>query len=348
MTRHYGELIGNTIVKVMDVDVETDNTGQGSFLRVRVDLNLFKPLACGRKITIMGDTLWISVKYEKLPKFCFGCSQILHSKGGCPKDESTANDQYGGQLRAETPCKNWFKIGGGENSNLGPKQSPTAPTTTDQAHSGREVWVNDATQNEVNNLSENVTTQDTMQTWAILGKDKAMAIGGTHLNTSQSTFECVTVKKPGLHNLGKNETLQKISSDTRGSLIGPVENMGQPSPMSQEKNLLKESGSPTKAPTQSLLAKISPGKFRTLYSWQGGGAVDSNARWKRKVQLSTSDHGLITEGGSTKHSTCDESPTAAVGWQISLKKACTEVSSFLSIDDSILEAETMQQPCLSP
>lgn len=43
MNRLYGNLLGKTISKVREVDVELDNIDWGQFLRVRVALNLSKP-----------------------------------------------------------------------------------------------------------------------------------------------------------------------------------------------------------------------------------------------------------------------------------------------------------------
>lgn len=77
MNRYYGELIGNTIGRVLDVDVDTNDIGWGSFVLVKVELNLPKPLAHSRTILVLGEDLWIHVKYKKLPKFCFGCGHIL-------------------------------------------------------------------------------------------------------------------------------------------------------------------------------------------------------------------------------------------------------------------------------
>lgn len=57
MNIHYGELIGNTVGRVLDVDVDNDDMGWGSFLRVKVNLDLFKPLVRGKKISMMGDDL---------------------------------------------------------------------------------------------------------------------------------------------------------------------------------------------------------------------------------------------------------------------------------------------------
>lgn len=64
MNRKYGELVENTLEKVEDVEVKVDYTGWGRFLRVKVEINLTKPLARGRFITVKDENLWI---YEKLP-----------------------------------------------------------------------------------------------------------------------------------------------------------------------------------------------------------------------------------------------------------------------------------------
>lgn len=73
VNRNYGEMIGNSIEKVTDVDVDTDDTRWGSILRVKVEVNLLKPLARGRKMSIKNEDFWIPLKYAKLPKFYFGC-----------------------------------------------------------------------------------------------------------------------------------------------------------------------------------------------------------------------------------------------------------------------------------
>lgn len=61
MNKFYGELIENTIKRVLNIDVDTDDIGWASFFQVRMDLNLSKPIARGRKITVMEEDLWIPV-----------------------------------------------------------------------------------------------------------------------------------------------------------------------------------------------------------------------------------------------------------------------------------------------
>lgn len=57
MNRKYGNLIGETIGKVHDVDVDTDNIGWGSYLQVRVDIPLSKSLTKGCFLHVNGERL---------------------------------------------------------------------------------------------------------------------------------------------------------------------------------------------------------------------------------------------------------------------------------------------------
>jgi hypothetical protein len=85
MNRAVGTQIGSTLGKVEEVAIAEDDVGWGRFLRVRVMINLFKPLERGRTLFVAGNTCWISFKYEKLPVFCFKCGCIIHGLKGCPE-----------------------------------------------------------------------------------------------------------------------------------------------------------------------------------------------------------------------------------------------------------------------
>lgn len=52
--------------KVEEVDVQKDESGWGSFLRVQIYLDLTQPLARGRTLKVKGNSLWIPFSYEKL------------------------------------------------------------------------------------------------------------------------------------------------------------------------------------------------------------------------------------------------------------------------------------------
>lgn len=50
MNRQQGEQIGSSLGKVREVEVDTDNKGWSSYLRIRVELDLSKSLIRGKYI----------------------------------------------------------------------------------------------------------------------------------------------------------------------------------------------------------------------------------------------------------------------------------------------------------
>jgi hypothetical protein len=107
MGKEVGYQIGSTMGMVEDVDTDEEGVGWGKSLRVRVKIDLTKPLARGRVINLLGKQTLIAFQYEKLPKFCFDCGRIWHGrlactvKGGARVPES--EKQYGTWLRVPSP-----------------------------------------------------------------------------------------------------------------------------------------------------------------------------------------------------------------------------------------------------
>jgi hypothetical protein len=108
-----GNQIGSAMGQVLEVDVDDGGMGWGECLRVKVLLDLQKPLLRGRKLKINGSSILITFQYEKLPKFCFRCGAIMHGGTGCPERHDVraqnATVQYGPWMRASSPTR---KIGG--------------------------------------------------------------------------------------------------------------------------------------------------------------------------------------------------------------------------------------------
>jgi hypothetical protein len=79
------------------------------YLRVKIQMDITKPLPRGRKLNIEGKIVWVTFKYERLPKFCFHCGVLNHGKTGCAKKSELrhlkANPQYGPWLRAASPTR---------------------------------------------------------------------------------------------------------------------------------------------------------------------------------------------------------------------------------------------------
>ncbi|XP_023916053.1 uncharacterized protein At4g02000-like [Quercus suber] len=58
----------------------------GSFIRVRVALNISLPLCRGRRITLDNDEFhWVSFNYEHLPNFCYWCECLTHPDKDCER-----------------------------------------------------------------------------------------------------------------------------------------------------------------------------------------------------------------------------------------------------------------------
>ncbi|XP_059458313.1 uncharacterized protein LOC132187906 [Corylus avellana] len=83
MGREVGMKIGASVGEVEDIDVTEEGVGWGEFLRVRIRLDLSKPLSRGRTINLRGKSLWIAFQYEKIPQYCYTCGVIKHGKQGC-------------------------------------------------------------------------------------------------------------------------------------------------------------------------------------------------------------------------------------------------------------------------
>ncbi|KAI7989409.1 Uncharacterized protein LOK49_LG13G02902 [Camellia lanceoleosa] len=84
MTREVGALIGNSIGTFADMDYAEGGVAWGKSLRIRVAINIHKPLRRGMKITLgQKDPVWVSFKYERLPNFCFACGILGHNQREC-------------------------------------------------------------------------------------------------------------------------------------------------------------------------------------------------------------------------------------------------------------------------
>ena len=106
-TKTVGMSIGSTLGEVEKVDVNGKGFCLGSFLRIRVQLDITKPLCRGRKVRLGEHGMkWVDFKYERLPIFCYLCGMIDHDERDClqgfrsketPRPEEK---QFGPWLRA--------------------------------------------------------------------------------------------------------------------------------------------------------------------------------------------------------------------------------------------------------
>jgi hypothetical protein len=109
MDRDTGESIGDEIGKFMEADVDDDGLAKGKYLRVKVRINIKRPLMRGIMLNVGEgkDGLWSRFEYEYLPDFCYICGMLDHINKDCKiilaKGEKA---QFGSWLKAFIPRQN--------------------------------------------------------------------------------------------------------------------------------------------------------------------------------------------------------------------------------------------------
>lgn len=105
ITEKVATVIGSSLGELMAVDHKNFDGTWKQFLRVRVLIDITKPLK--RKMKMKkngGECFWIEFKYERLPNFCFLCGIIGHTERFCFKHFEGVNEEterpYGPWLRA--------------------------------------------------------------------------------------------------------------------------------------------------------------------------------------------------------------------------------------------------------
>ena len=83
-TKEVGLRISESLGMVEKVDVEETGFCWGSYLRIRVSMDIALPLCRGRMVR-MGrpKKIWVEFKYERLPIFCYWCGKVDHDEREC-------------------------------------------------------------------------------------------------------------------------------------------------------------------------------------------------------------------------------------------------------------------------
>ena len=86
---------------------DEEETDGGEFMRVRVELDITKPLSRGRRVRFGPDSDgWVLFRYERLPVFCYWCGRLTHDAKECDiwiRSKGTLHSQqqpFGDWLRA--------------------------------------------------------------------------------------------------------------------------------------------------------------------------------------------------------------------------------------------------------
>jgi hypothetical protein len=117
MNRDTGESIGGEIGEFMEADVDENGMAIGKYLKVKVRINIKKPLMRGIMLDLgEGRTgHWCRFEYEFLPDFCFRCGMLDHIDRDCKIILGRGEKpQFGSWLKAfiprqrgEKPSSSW-------------------------------------------------------------------------------------------------------------------------------------------------------------------------------------------------------------------------------------------------
>ncbi|XP_023874702.1 uncharacterized protein LOC111987231 [Quercus suber] len=113
MSEDIGKEIGRKIGRVLEVDKRALQADQAKFLRVRVEVQIDKPLRRGGYVkNEEGERIWVDFRYERLPIFCYRCGILGHDEKHCHESSMVqpAGRQYGEWLKAGGV----IKAGGGK------------------------------------------------------------------------------------------------------------------------------------------------------------------------------------------------------------------------------------------
>ena len=103
--REIAEQICQPLGPIIHPNEEQECDG-GSFIRVRVLLDITQPLCRGRLLTLEdGKNLWVSLKYERLPNLCYWCGCLTHDDRDC----ATWIDSEGGLNSEDQQFGPWLR-----------------------------------------------------------------------------------------------------------------------------------------------------------------------------------------------------------------------------------------------
>ena len=103
------ELIGGKAGLVLEIDFSEDTRYHWKrFVRCRVNVNISEPLCPGIFLPRNDrNDIWISLKYERLPEFCFRCGVIGHCDSLCDSVQTLLSNEFGFMFPA---YGEWMKI----------------------------------------------------------------------------------------------------------------------------------------------------------------------------------------------------------------------------------------------
>lgn len=100
MNKAVGEDVGALIGEVLEINCDDEGQAIGQCLRVRVCLDIIKPLVRWTNINIGGFICKVLFRYKKLADYCYVCGSLTHLEKHCPIAHPNGLRFYGPWLQA--------------------------------------------------------------------------------------------------------------------------------------------------------------------------------------------------------------------------------------------------------
>jgi len=100
--------LGDVLGKFVEVDNNEGNR-LGKFLRVKVTIDLRKPLKRGTMVKYQDKNMQVYFKYERLATFCFVCGRIGHQIKDCAEMDGKDETEFDEIEEKELPFGQWMK-----------------------------------------------------------------------------------------------------------------------------------------------------------------------------------------------------------------------------------------------
>lgn len=107
LSKDVGRKIGHALGGILDIRIPENGSKEGQYMRLKVKINITKPLLRGKWIKLGSETIWVELKYENLPYICYYCGVLRHNDKTCIQREQDVrsrnlrSNQFGTWLRAE-------------------------------------------------------------------------------------------------------------------------------------------------------------------------------------------------------------------------------------------------------
>lgn len=91
---------------IKEIDLGKAGDCFGKFIRVKVEVDVTKPLELGFFIDVKNsEPIMVYVMYARLPNYCFDCGHLSHISQECPFEDS--NRDY--TLKKDAKYADWLK-----------------------------------------------------------------------------------------------------------------------------------------------------------------------------------------------------------------------------------------------